>query len=83
MSMVTSAGQEVKHWVEYEKYPETQDKHDVLVVQVEQGDTQFTHTIGIWVVSGYIYGTHSERQVLVVVVLFKYLKAVLVLQVAQ
>ncbi len=54
MSMVTLAGHEVKHWVPYEKYPETQDKHDVLVVQVEHGDTQLTHIIGICVVSAYM-----------------------------
>lgn len=54
MRMVTLSGHEVKHWVPYEKYPVTQDKHDVLVVQVEQGDTQLTHTTGICVVSAYM-----------------------------
>lgn len=45
----------------------------VLVEHWLHGLTQLTHCYGTWVVSGYMYTGHSDTQVLVVAVLFKYL----------
>lgn len=51
-----------------------------MAVHLLQGDTQFTHRAGTWVRSAYMYTGHSDRQVLVVSVLFRYLNVELVTQ---
>lgn len=55
----------------------------VLLEHWLHGLTQFTHTSGTWVVSGYMYTGHSDTQVLVVLVLLRYLYVELVSQRVQ
>jgi hypothetical protein len=67
----------------YKKNPVAQLKHDDIVVQVAQGDTQITQITYVCVVSGYIPEIQEVTQILVVAVLFKYGKVEVELQVRQ
>lgn len=64
-------GQVVTHPVKYRYLPVIHDRQDVCDLQVTQGVTQLTHSVGLWLESGYIPLSQLAKHVPAADVLFK------------